>query len=274
MHTATLGNYVIHYQDAGQGVPLLLIHGLAGDHSGWAAQLPVWSAKYRVIAPDTRGAGASTQVDEPVTIEALADDFVALTDRLGLERFHVVGRSMGGCIGQWLALKRPERVLSLTLLASCGKFDPLAVRALENMREILELTGSWATHARHSIQNFVSHRFFNTQPERIAAIERLIGSSDRLQACYIEQNKAVLRHDLLDRLHEIACPVLVMSGGRDPLGGPLLTRWMLERLRHAEHVEFTESSHFFLMEEPERFMAVMDDWLARHTPRDIAAAAH
>lgn len=267
MHTAKIGKYEIRFTDIGTGTPLLLIHGLAGDHTGWAAQMPEWSAAYRVIAPDTRGAGASTQIDEPVTIEALADDFVALIDRLGLERFHVIGRSMGGCIGQWIALKRPAQVLSLTLLASCGKFDPMAIRCLENMREILELTGSWSTHARHSIQNFVSHQFFNTQPARIAAIENLIGSSDRLQACYIQQNKAVIQHDLLDRLAEIRCPVLVMSGGRDPLGGPLLTRWMLERLPNAEHAEFADSSHFFLMEEHDRFMGVMREWLARHTPQ-------
>jgi 3-oxoadipate enol-lactonase len=266
MRSATVGKYEIRYKDVGAGFPVLLIHGLAGDHTGWAGQFEAWSGAHRLIAPDTRGAGASTQIDEPVTIEALADDFIELMDTLGIRRYHVVGRSMGGCVGQWITLKRPDAVQSLVMLASCGKFDPLAIRCLENMLDALELTQSWAVHARHSVTNFVSHRFFNTQPERVRAIEQLIGNSNRMPACYIQQNKAVRKHDLLERLPEIRCPVLIMSGGRDPLASPIATQWMLERIGHAEHVCFEDLSHFFLMEDPERFMSAMHDWFVRHTP--------
>ncbi len=263
MKTLALGRHELAYVDEGQGEPLLLIHGLAGDHQAWLPQIEAWKGRHRVIAVDTRGAGRSTQIDEPVTIEELADDFVALLQALDLRGVHVIGRSMGGCIAQWLALKAPGRVASLALLASCGKFDPLALRCLENMREVLQWTGSWQAHGRHSVRNFVAPRFFNEQQERVHEIEALIGSSARLQACYVHQNQAVSRHDLLAELHRITCPVLVMSGEVDPLGGPLLTRWLLERLPQARHVEFEDCSHFFLMEQPERFMAEMDAWL-RH----------
>jgi 3-oxoadipate enol-lactonase len=266
LHHANIGPHRLAYVDEGRGEALLLIHGLAGDHQAWNPQIAAWRQRWRVIAPDTRGAGASSQTADPVTIEELADDFIGLLDRLDVERVHVVGRSMGGCIGQWLALKQPRRVASLTLLASCGKFDPLALRCLANMREVLELTRSWAVHARHSVPNFVSPAFFNGQPDRVAAIEALIGSSTRLIESYVQQNHAVCRHDLLDRLGEIRCPVLVMSGSVDPLGGPLLTRWMLERLEHARHVQFAGCSHFFLMERPEDFMREMERWLLEQAP--------
>jgi 3-oxoadipate enol-lactonase len=255
-----LGTNQLAYQDEGQGEVLLLIHGLAGDHMAWEPQVAEWKKRFRVIAADTRGAGQSTQTDEPLTLQDLADDFLALMSELGVERAHVVGRSMGGCIAQLMVLKEPERVASLALLASCGKFDPLALRGLVTMREVLEWTGSWEAHARHSIRNFVSPHFFNEQQLRVKEIERLIGSSTRLQGSYVQQNKAVSSHDVLDRLHEIKCPALIMSGSVDPLGSPLLTRWMLERLPQARHVEFEDASHFFMMEQPERFMGEMGSW--------------
>jgi 3-oxoadipate enol-lactonase len=261
-----VGGYELHYVEQGAGFPILLIHGLAGDLNAWNAQIGPWSEHYRVIAADTRGAGKSTQKDEPVTLDQLAIDFIDLLDTLKVEKCHIVGRSMGGCIGQIIARRRPELVHTLVMLASCAKFDPVGYRSLVCMREALLWRNSWADHARHSVQNFVSHRFFNEEQERLAAIEKIIASSDRLPACYVHQNHAVLAHDALDWLHEITCPVLIMSGGRDPLCGPTATTWMVERLPQAEWEEFAASSHFFLMEEPERFMTRMATWYQKHTP--------
>jgi 3-oxoadipate enol-lactonase len=268
-----IGDYELAVVDQGGGFPVLLIHGLAGDHTAWTPQIESWSARHRVIAPDTRGAGRSTQRDEPVTLEQLADDFIALLGALDIARCHIVGRSMGGCIGQIIARKRPDLVQSLVLLASCATFDPLGRRSLANMREALLWRSSWEDHARHSVQNFVSQRFFNTERERLAAVEKIIASSDRLPACYVHQNHAVLAHDSLPWLHEITCPVYIMSGGQDPLGGPMATGWMVERLPQAEWDEFKECSHFFIMEEPERFMRNMDAWFTKHTPKSDRKAA-
>lgn len=261
----TVNGYGIHFADEGHGFPVLLIHGLAGDHSAWAQQISVWRSEFRIIAPDTRGAGRSTQVDEPVTLDELADDFLKLLDDLEVDQCHVVGRSMGGCIGQLMALREPSRVKSLSLLASCAKLEPVGRRCLDNMREVLEWRNSWSDHASHSIQNFVSRKYFNENPEKVAQIEKVIGSSTRLPACYSRQNHAVQQFDSLDRLDQITCPVMIMSGGEDPLCGPQATRWMLDRLPQAEWIEFVGSSHFFLMEEPDRFMRHMTDFLQRNT---------
>lgn len=94
----------------------------------------------------------------------------------------------------------------------------------------------------------------------------MIGGEKRLAACYIRQNHACLAHDTLETLSRLTCPVLILAGGRDPICPLPCTRMMSERLPRAETVIFEESSHFFLMEETARFMAVMDGWLARHTP--------
>jgi pimeloyl-ACP methyl ester carboxylesterase len=263
---AQVGSYEIHYVEEGSGFPVVLIHGLAGDHTAWAAPMQSWSRDHRVLAFDNRGAGKSTQVDEPISTVDMARDTLALMDQVGIERAHVVGRSMGGAIAQHMALMQPERVHTLVVLASFAKLDPVGVRVLTNMRQVLEWRDDWADHARHSVANFVSPAFFNENPETIAQIEGLIGGETRLPACYVRQNHACLEHDTLDRLAEITCPTLILAGGRDPICSLTSTRWMEDGFPNAEAVIFEESSHFFLIEQPERFMDVMGDWLRRHTP--------
>jgi 3-oxoadipate enol-lactonase len=267
LNAASIGRYTLRYVDVGSGPAVVLIHGLAGDHTAWRAQIELLRPRHRVIAFDNRGAGASTQVDEPISTQDLALDTLQLMDHLDIAQAHVVGRSMGGAVAQHMALLAPARVHSLTLCASFAKFDPYGARVLANMREVLELTGSWSAHARHSVQNFVSAAFYDANPGRVAAIEQLIGGETRLQACYSRQNAACLAHDTLGRLAEIRCPVQILAGGRDPICPLPATRWMQQQLPKAETVIFEDSSHFFLVEEPERFMQVMESWLARHTPK-------
>lgn len=261
-----VGRYELNVADAGGGYPLLLIHGLAGDHTAWLPQISAWKSKYRVIAPDTRGAGRSTQVDEPVTLQDFADDFLAMLDQLKIERCHIVGRSMGGAIGQLMTLKAPKRVQSLTMMASGAKFDAVGCRVLDCVREVLEWRQSWADHARHASQYFVSRKFFNDNQDKMAAIERLIAGSDRKIACYSHQSHAVKKHDVLARLNEIKCPVMVMSGDEDMICSPQTQRWMLDRMPHAEWIEFKGAAHFFMMEQPEKFIADLSAFLAKHTP--------
>ncbi len=264
--TARIGPYEIAYADEGSGFPLLLIHGLAGDHTAWLPQIAAWKNRYRIIAPDTRGAGRSSQVDEPVTIAGLAKDFIALLDQLGIDKCHVVGRSMGGALGQEIALQAPHKVQSLTMLASLAKADLMCIRVLDCLREVLEWRKSWEDHARHGSHYFVSTRFFNENPEKMAAIEKLVGGTERKIACYSHSSKAVKEHDVLDRLHEIDCPVLVMSGEVDLICSRQCQQWIVDRLPQAEWVEIKDAAHFFMMEQPEAFMQAMTAFLDKHTP--------
>jgi 3-oxoadipate enol-lactonase len=258
---ALLGRITLRYLDVGQGTPVVLIHGLAGDYSAWLAQIEALRKDYRVIAFDNRGAGRSTQIDEPVSTADLADDTLALMDYLDVARAHVVGRSMGGAVAQHMALKAPQRVLSLTLCASFARLDPLGRCVLSNMREALEWRMSWADHARHSVQNFVSAGFFNSQPERAAKIEQLIGGETRLPACYSRQNEACQLHDTLADLPRITQPTLIMAGDSDPICSLTATGMLSAGLPNARTEIFEDASHFFLMEQPEKFMGLLQGWL-------------
>lgn len=265
MPTARIGRYEINYVDEGSGTPVLMIHGLAGDLSAWLPQVEALRNRHRVIAFDNRGAGRSTQVDEPVGTADLARDTIALMEQLGIANAHIVGRSMGGAIAQIVALERPDLVRTLVLCASFARLDPLGRRVLTNMREVLEWRGSWRDHANHSVQNFVGHDFFNREHDKVARIVDLIGGETRLPACYVRQNWACLEHDTLERLGEIACPTLIMGGAQDPICSPTCTEWLSAGIRNSKTVMFDGCSHFFLMERPERFMAELSGWLDLHS---------
>lgn len=256
-----IGRYTLRVREAGTGPAVVLIHGLAGDHQAWNAQVEWLRSTHRVIAFDNRGAGASTQIDEPVSTEDLADDTLRLMDALGVAQAQVVGRSMGGAIAQHMALRAPQRVSSLALCASFARLDPLGRRVLSNMREALEWRLSWPDHARHSVQNFVSASFFNDHPEQVAAIERLIGGETRLPACYSRQNEACQRHDTVAALPRIRQRTLVMAGDCDPICSMTATRLLTGGLPNARSEIFEGASHFFLMEQPARFNRLLRDWL-------------
>ena len=98
------------YEAHGDGRPVMLLSGLSGVARGWSAQIAPLSRHFRVIAHDHRGTGASAAQAGAVSVEAMAEDAVALMDALGIERAHLVGHSTGGATALAVALRCPARV--------------------------------------------------------------------------------------------------------------------------------------------------------------------
>ena len=266
MPTVDTGQFEIYYVEEGDGFPVVLIHGLAGDHRAWLPQIAAFKDRHRVIAFDNPGSGASSDVTDPASTEDLASATLSLMDSLGIDRAHVIGRSMGGAIAQHMALLEPDRVHSMVLAASFAKFDEVGTRVLSNMREILEWRGNWTDWARHSTWTFFSPKSYNENPDAVANMQAIIGDEARSEISYVNLNNACLAHDTLDRLGEITCPTLIMAGAVDPVCSMTATRWMQDGLPQAETVIFQNSSHFFLIEEADKAMSSIADWLRRHTP--------
>src|SRR5262245_10865251 len=115
MPRVTVGDIGMHYVEVGDGEPVVLIMGFGGDHQSWGFQLPALAGAYRVIAFDNRGAGQTDAPDHPYSTRQMAADTAGLIDALGIDHAHVIGVSMGGMIGQELAIAYPARVRSLQL---------------------------------------------------------------------------------------------------------------------------------------------------------------
>ena len=266
MPVVKTSRFEINYVEEGEGFPVILIHGLAGDHSAWKPQIEALKNDYRVIAFDNPGSGDSSLVEEPTSTSYLADAAIELMDKLDVERAHIIGRSMGGSIAQHMALKEPGRLQSIAMAASFGKLDPIGIQTIKNMQELLRWRKSWAEWAPHALLLFVSPAFYNENPTIIKNITELISDEGRDMNSYDYLATAVLEHDILDQLGSITTPALVMAGRYDPICSMTSQNWMLEALPNAGMEVFENSSHFFLMEEASRALEVIKNWLAKNSP--------
>lgn len=125
----------MYFEEAGTGEPVLLLHGGSVSGTTWQHQVPVLASRFRVIAPDSRGHGATTDSSRPLSYARMALDFVALLDSLGILSAHVIGWSDGGVVGLDLAINYPERVKSLVLIGANYHHDGLSDEFRQRMKE-------------------------------------------------------------------------------------------------------------------------------------------
>ena len=133
-----VGDLELAYEVCGDGAPLLLLMGLGGDRQGWDLVRPELARRHRLVLLDNRDAGESAEAAGPYGLADMAADAVALMDALGIERFHVLGASMGGAIAQHLALQAPARVASLVVAATWGRTDAFLAAVLTAWRAQVE----------------------------------------------------------------------------------------------------------------------------------------
>lgn len=107
----------IHYLEAGAGEPTVFVHGNWGTSSWWEPALARLPTGFRGLAPDVRGRGKTEGPDSDYSLTSLADDLLAFADALGLERFHLIGHSLGAGIALQTALEHQARLLTLTVIA-------------------------------------------------------------------------------------------------------------------------------------------------------------
>jgi len=128
-HYARVNGIRLYYEIHGRGRPLLLLHGGAGDGRQFSNQVPVFSRSFRVVVPDERAQGRSTDGPGPLTYHTMAEDVVALMDHLRMKRADVMGWSDGGIIGLDIAIHHPERIEHLVTFGA--NYNPGGLRSDE-----------------------------------------------------------------------------------------------------------------------------------------------
>ncbi len=265
MPRVSVNGVELHYVEVGGGDPVLMIMGFGGDHLAWGFQVPVLSARYRVIAFDNRGAGQSSVPDVPYSTRMMADDAVGLLDALGIERAHVIGVSMGGMIAQELALGHPGRVRSLQLHCTYARPDGYMQALMEAWR---------TTRAKATPEEWLrtvalwlfSPRTYDERPDFIEMVIQtgLANPYPFSLTGFLRQGEAVRGHDALDRLPQLTHPTLVSVAEDDVLVPPRFARQLAAAVRAAELRVIEGAGHAYFWERADVFNAMCLEFLDRH----------
>jgi pimeloyl-ACP methyl ester carboxylesterase len=237
----------------GDGPPVLFVQGLGYGRGGWGPAPELLADSFSVITFDNRGFGDSDKPPGPYTTAQLAADAVAVLDAAGIERAHVLGASLGGMTAQELALAAPERVDKLVLCCT----TPGGAESAPMPAVTIALMQNGAT-----IEQFVANALAPDAPQSLVA-EILAYRSEHPPdpAGWQSLAAAGATHDAYDRLGEIAAPTLVLHGTADNVVAPQNAELLASRIPNARLEWFEGAGHLFQWEQPERFVAVVEEFL-------------
>jgi 3-oxoadipate enol-lactonase len=245
-------------QDGPADAPVLVLGPSLGTDLGmFDAQVPELARTHRVIRYDLRGHGGSDVLAGPCTVDDLARDVVSLLDELGVDRFSYAGVSLGGAVGQQLALTVPDRLDRLVVLASAAQFpDPASwteraerVRAEGTDFLVPSRIGAWVTP-----------EFARSRPDETERLLQMLRSTPR--EGYAACSEAVGTFDVRDRLVEITAPTLVVAGAEDPATPPETVRLIADGIPGARFVVIPQASHLVSAEQPEAVTARIREFLS------------
>lgn len=247
------------YTVVGDGEPVVLIMGINAPGAAWEPHVRHWSATFRCIVVDNRGAGASPAPDGPYSSALMADDYAALIRRLGLGPSRIVGISLGGAIAQELALRHPDLVRSLVLVASWARTDAYTSAVLDTIAEV-RLAASDEVFSEY-LQTLVwTPGWFGAHSDELAAGRQAPLAVER--HALAAQVAACLSHDAVGRLGSLAVPVLVTAGDADRFIPHAVSLALAEAIPGSRFETFEGSGHVHHWEHLERFNTLVAEWLA------------
>lgn len=247
MPYASVNGIKIYYEVHGEGRPVVLIGGLGSQIQSWATQVPIYSEHFKVIVFDNRGAGRSDKPDAGYMTSDMADDTACLMDELGIESAHIVGKSMGGMIAQWLAIRYPDRVERLVMGCSSASRDEVGNEILRMGREIATKIGTQAVWLMALYLGY-SREYIEKNLGTIKEAMASVSENPEALNGYLGQSFACESHNTTDLLHKIKSPALVMAGGADLIASPKRSRELAELIPRSELRVFEGAGHGFWRE--------------------------
>lgn len=191
------------------------------EHTTFDEQLPSFSRHFRCIVYDMRGIGASDVPEDGYTTPDMARDALALLDALNIDVAHVAGYSLGGAIGQIMAIEAPNRVRTLSLYSSFDRPDPyLRLRYDLLLKVLLESTPEmWAMFTAFSAfgMEYINEHEQEVRDEIARREARWRTPQAPSKLGLAGHYRAILEHDAAKELHRIACPTWIAVGSADPV---------------------------------------------------------
>lgn len=235
----------IYYEVTGEGDPAVVMGGWGTYCHGRQGGVPrAVSRRHQTLLFDYPGIGDSVDdEDAPATTERYAQDLAALLDHLGWSRVHIVGLvGLGACVGQELAISRPDLVRSLVMTGTWAKADPVFTDQLEGLRRA-HLQAGFETFQLLVASFSFSADFYNANRDRLMGADGAWGELKHREHAHSRLVDACLAHDTLDRLGSISCPTFVLHAGLDVITRPDMTRLIEDRIPSARGETWDDLAH-------------------------------
>jgi pimeloyl-ACP methyl ester carboxylesterase len=277
----TLHGHRVAYRTAGEGPPLLLVHGITSSSRTWESVIPLLAEHFTVIAPDLLGHGESAKPRGDYSLGAYASGVRDLTAALGYDRVTIVGHSLGGGIAMQFAYQFPERVERLVLVSSggLGRAVHLALRsaALPGAEFVLPLLGAAHLHrAGNALGRVVGALGFRSGPDLREVSAGLASFGDwEARRAFVHTVRGVIepggqRVNASDRLYLAAdVPTLLVWGEQDPIIPVRHGRRAHELMPGSRLEVFEDAGHFPHGSEPARFARVLREFVQGTDPAEI-----
>jgi 3-oxoadipate enol-lactonase len=242
----------INYELTGkQHAPVVVLsHSLACSMVMWDPQLEMLESKLRVLRFDTRGHGGSQAPQGPYTLEQLADDAIGILDALDIERVHWVGLSMGGMIGQGLALSHPDRLESLVLADTAAIIPDEAQPVWQERLDAVRNEGMQAV-AESTLERWFTPNYLKQNLPEVDQIRQQI--LDTPVAGYVGCSEAIRKLTYLDQLGAIQVPTMIMVGADDPGTPVAASEAMHARIKGSNLVVIPAAAHLSNIEQKKVF---------------------
>jgi len=246
----------INYELSGKkGAPVVVLsHSLSSSLLMWNPQMGALNPYFQVLRYDIRGHGGSDVPSGAYTLEQLAKDVISLLDALGVDQAHFVGLSLGGMIGQSLALNDAHRLKSLTLCDTAALVPAEAEPLWQERMDQARAKGMEAL-SDQTMERWFTPSFLKQNSKMLLLIRQQLLATP--VSGYIGCAEAIRRLNYLERLSEIKVPTLIVVGAEDP-GTPVsVSVAMTERISNSKLVILPSARHLSNVEQAEAFNAAL-----------------
>jgi 3-oxoadipate enol-lactonase len=251
----------VHHVVAGTvGAPAVVFsHSIGATLATWEPQAAALARGFRVVRYDLRGHGRSPVPPGPYDIADLGGDLIALLDRLGIARAHLVGLSLGAMASLWTAARFPDRVGRLVVCCTAARLGPPEMWAERAATVRAQGTGAIADAA---VARWLTPGFRARQPERTAELRAMIAATPA--EGYAGCCAVIERMDLRPELGAIRAPTLAIAGADDPATPPERLREMAAAIPGARLAVVAEAAHLASVEQPQQ----LSQLILRHLEED------
>lgn len=260
MSIARVGRIELAYEVAGDGLPVVLLHGFPFNRTLWREQVEALRERFKVITVDLRGHGETQATEAPATMEDMAGDVAALLDSLGLARVVLGGLSMGGYVALAFYQLFPERVRALLLADTRPQADTDEARLNREETAARVLQAGMVTIADAMLPKLLAPATHAEQPQIVQRVREMILQTDPQGAVSALRGMAV-RRDQTELLRRIDCPVLIIVGSLDAITPPADAEFMRGEIRGSRLEVIEGAGHVSNVERPAEFNRSLQKFL-------------